>query len=1647
MKKISITLLLFAASTLYFYSQNIKEDVLYKIVSPSGGALDNRLAPENLSPVYLEKESKTSRGQYWRFIKNGDAYVIYNPFNLKSFDIGASYDKNNTLSVWDYSKNNENQQWHVIDKGNNNFEIVSKKHGHSLFIHSGDQAGNTLLLATQGSVWKIKPTSEKIPPETVHGKQEWENEQVFAVNKEDGHVTYIPYPSVAALKSDNYFEQPWKTPHSEYFLLLNGKWKFNWAKQPSERPVNFYKTSYDLSAWSEITTPSNWEMLGYGTPIYTNINYPFKNQPSLIQPQKGYTSEKEPNPVGSYRRNFALPQAWNEKTVFLHFNGVYSGFYVWINGRKVGYSQGANNDAEFNITKYLKPGENSIAVEVYRWTDGSYIEDQDMFRLSGIHRDVYLYATPPMHIRDYHLTSEFKNNDCGKALLKVKALIKNQDKQISASQQLEVNVLDPEGKTVFTQTQASGKIKAGNEITLILESEILNPQLWSAEKPNLYCVVLSLKDENGNETEAMSSKFGFRHIEIKNKRVYINNRQVFFRGVNRHDTHPQFGKAIPVESMIQDILLMKQHNINTVRTSHYPNDPKMYALFDYYGLYIMDEADLENHGNHSISDMKSWQPAFLDRITRVVQRDRNHPSVIFWSLGNEGGDGSNFDAMYQRVKELDKTRPVHYEGKNSAADIDSHMYPDIPRMTNFDRSETGKPYFLCEYAHSMGNAPGNLFEYWDYIENRSARMIGACIWDWADQGLNKFGEPQNQYYYGGDFGDMPNDGDFACNGLTTPDRRVTAKLLEVKKVYQYIRVKMLDIRSGQMEIYNGYDFTNLDEFDIHWNITKNGETVESGVLSPLETAPKTKGNLRIPYRTNPSGDGEYFLNLAFALKQAKSWASKGHVVATEQMAMNERPAPPAIDRTGLAKLDVEKQAETLIVKGNEFQAVFDTRSGFIKSLQYAGNEMIFDNNGLKLNGYRNINNDRYADPNFYETVYSAPLFAYDLSEDGKSVTVFTDYRAAIQSNPQVTVNYSVKYILYANGAIDVTAAFTKPEKADQVRRLGLQLALPAEFGAIQYFGCGPHENYADRIQSANVGLYTTTPREMEAEHYVRAQSMGNRENIRWLTLKNSAGAGLKITALDKLSFSALHFQDKDLWNAMHDFKLDEIRRSEIYLNLDCIQQGLGNASCGPLPLEKYMIPVNSPVSYSFRMEPVSGQASSSLEISTSSPVVNRAFDLALNTLHKNVKDSLIKAGGLYGGEWTRDITVNAWNAASLLIPKETEYSLWSVTHNRKTIGAEYWDKIIWTIGVYNHYLINGDLNFLQRAYRCAAGTMIHMEDSVFDAAYGLFKGPSVFNDGISAYEEPIFVESIQHSGITGYPASTEIKCLSTNCIYFRSYVLLGEMADIFGEKQAAEQYRQKAAALKKNIRRHLYDEEKKRLNFLIDQNGDVHPHQEGLGIAFAVLFDVVSEEEARKIVEQVYVSEHGLPSVYPVLKRFSVERPGRHNAMIWPFVNAFWADACHKAGRKDLFEKEFVNLAHLAMDEDKGNNGFFEIYNATTGAVDGGFQVGKTQTGGPKWTSVPDQTWSATGYLRMVFLDLLGMRFSPEGLKIAPDYALLQKLDFSEIKAIPYRKATISIKFTGKGETPVSVFQDGETVEQAFVPGDRDDAVAIEYVF
>jgi len=1150
----------------------------YKLMNKNGLVADVNNAVVNSSNYYLRADkSESNTGQQFMIHAQDSNFTVTNILSSKNMDSGNSAIDGDKVVQWGADPGNKNQQWKLSFYGSF-YTITSATTGKNLDWRNAQTSSGTLCQYTpdannQYQQWRILKATER----EYH---EWEDEKCFAVNKLQGHVTYFPFATTEELKNDSTFIKPWLEPKSDRFLSLNGSWKFNWVKQPSERPVDFYKTDYDVSSWKEIPVPSNWEMLGYGTPIYTNVNYPHANFPPLILPRGGATSEKEPNPVGSYRREFDLPSSWDDKEIILHFNGCYSGLYVFVNGHKVGYSQGANNDAEFNITPYVIAGKNMIACEVYRWTDGSYIEDQDMFRLSGIHRDVYVYARPHSFVRDYIINSEFSNNNFTTSTFSIKTSFQNAAVVASQAVKLDVTLLDPSGVEVFNSTQEIASISALDTISYQFRKTVDKPLLWSAEVPNLYSVILSLKDENGKELEALSSKFGFRKIEIKNKRVCINGSPVFFKGTNRHDIHYKYGKAVPLNTLLEDVLLMKRYNINTLRTSHYPNDPRMYAMFDYYGLYIMDEADIECHGNQTLSSNPDWIPAFEDRMIRMIERDKNHPSVIFWSMGNEAGGGDNFYSVRDVAKSLDNTRLLHYEGNSSAADIDSRMYPSLSDVKSIDASTTTRPFFICEYSHAMGNAIGNLYEYWDFIENSSTRSIGACIWDWVDQGINKWGGDSTKYYFGGDFGDSPTDFDFCCNGIVTPDRRVTPKLLEVKKIYQYVRLIASDLVNGKINIRNGYVFTNLNEFSLQWFVTKNGIPVDSGTVDLPSVNPKASAIIDIPFSKVYEVGEEYMLNLYVNLKERTKWAEAGYSVASEQLVLQERGSLGSVNITEANTITRSLSGNVETIQGKDFSIAFNKTTGIMTSLKYFGQERIYNSKGLAFSYYRSISNETRT---YNEPTISCLKFEIVNSIDQKTVVVNTTMKAI---NTLGTYPYTVSYTIYANGFIDVNTSITNNGALGTLPRVGLQWQLKEELEQVKWYGRGPHENYWDRKKSAFIGLYNNTVTGL-TEHYVRTQSNGNREDIRWVSLFDSHGDGIKITSGGKLNFIAKHYTDKDQWDAYHDYSLPTYKRPEIYLSLDYLQQGLGNASCGPDQLPQYKVAGSTTFNYNFRIEPVS----------------------------------------------------------------------------------------------------------------------------------------------------------------------------------------------------------------------------------------------------------------------------------------------------------------------------------------------------------------------------------------------------------------------------------------------------------------------------
>jgi len=697
---------------------------------------------------------------------------------------------------------------------------------------------------------------------------DWENPDVIGRNK-------LP-PTATMYRFDSSHEARKGTRDvSPYVKLLNGTWKFHWVKHPGQRPTDFFLESFSDADWKDIQVPSNWERQGFGQPIYSNITYPFDKNPPYIAGDNG-------NPVGSYRRTFTVPVEWSadQRRMLLHFAGVESAFYVWVNGEKVGYSQGSRTPAVFDITDYLNSGENLLAVQVFRWCDGSYLEDQDFWRLSGIYRDVYLEGVPQVRIADFEVRTEL-DESFQDATLMVSTTLENATEETD-DLTVEAELLDAAGDNVAT-FDSSVECPVNDQTDAKLSAEVANPAKWSAEHPHLYRLMLTLRDNEGAVVEVVPVNVGFREVDITDGLLRVNGQVIRVCGVNRHEHDPVTGHTISVESMIKDILLMKKHNVNTVRTSHYPNDPRWYDLCDKYGLYVIDEANIESHGmgygRESLAKDPEWEKAHLDRMQSVVERDKNFPSIIIWSLGNEAGNGVNFEAAYRWTKDRDPTRPVQYEQAgwhHWNTDIRCPMYAGIGGIVNYARRNPDRPLVLCEYMHAMGNSCGGFQDYWNAIDAWPA-LQGGCVWDWVDQGLLETDDEGNQYWaYGGDFGDKPNDGNFCCNGLVQPDRSPNPSLLEAKKAYQPVGITAVDPSQGIVKIANRYAFTALDSLQASWQLEEDGQVIQRGSLSKLATPPGEQEQVKIDFDTpDAKPQREYFVTYALLSKKILPGQNRG----------------------------------------------------------------------------------------------------------------------------------------------------------------------------------------------------------------------------------------------------------------------------------------------------------------------------------------------------------------------------------------------------------------------------------------------------------------------------------------------------------------------------------------------------------------------------------------------------------------------------------------------------------------------------------------------------------------------------------------------------------------------------------------------------
>ncbi|MFB0566015.1 MAG: glycoside hydrolase family 2 TIM barrel-domain containing protein [Candidatus Aminicenantaceae bacterium] len=1025
-------------------------------------------------------------------------------------------------------------------------------------------------------------------PESISGLNkvnDWENPLVIGINKEPAHCTYIPYKDTITAMKNNPSQSP-------FYKSLNGIWKFNWVRKPADRPVDFYKDEYDTSNWNDITVPGNWELQGYGIPVYTNTDYPFEVNPPKIP--------HDYNPVGSYRRNFSIPESWNNRQIFLHFGGVNSAMSVWVNGRKIGYSQGSKTPAEFNVTQYVRKGKNTLAVEVYRWSDGSYLEDQDFWKISGIERDVFLFSTPNVAIRDFFVLGDLDDRYID-GMLKVTVEVKNYLSRARDDYHVHLDLINADGDSVFEEPIVKDvKLDKQEEITVNFEESVKTPDKWTAETPRLYSLILSLSDNTDKIIEVVTCKVGFRKIEIKEGQLQINGVPILIKGVNRHEHEPLTARVVSEKYMLKDIELMKKFNINAVRTSHYPNVPRWYELCDKYGLYVIDEANIESHGIGydpaiTLGNNPVWKKAHLDRTIRMVERDKNHPSIIIWSLGNEAGDGINFQATYKWIKARDSSRPVQYERAKQKphTDIFCPMYARIEQLKEYAKREQKRPLIMCEYAHAMGNSVGNLQDYWDVIYEYK-QLQGGFIWDWVDQGLLKKNEEGQEFWaYGGDFGPpgTPSDRNFCINGLVFPDRKVHPHIWEVKKVYQYITVKPVDLKKGKVEVSNKYDFTNLKSFEMKWNIMGDGEKIAGGKLSHLDIAPHNSKIINIPYPDiQPEPGIEYFLNLSFTLKYGTPIVPQGHEVSWEQFKLPDYKSVTKLDLSTLAELTLIELDKTAQVKGRDFTVTIDKKTGQIKSLIFKGTEFI--KSGPEPNFWRAPTDNDFGN--------SMPKRCRGWREAGikrtvEKVTIKQINTRKIQIDvistlPAGNSKYYTTYTIFGSGDIIIKNKFVPGSRSlPEIPRFGMKMILPDEFDTISWYGRGPHENYWDRKTGAAIGIYRQTV--MEQYHpYIRPQENGNKTDVRWVALTNDKGMGLLAVGMPLLSISAHHFIIEDFDPGLekrqrHTYHLK--KRDLVTLNLDYKQMGVGgDNSWGARPHKEYTLPAQE-YTYSFRLRPFS----------------------------------------------------------------------------------------------------------------------------------------------------------------------------------------------------------------------------------------------------------------------------------------------------------------------------------------------------------------------------------------------------------------------------------------------------------------------------
>ena len=1180
----------------------------------------------NNTKIRAEKVDSLNRGQYWSIkTLQRDRHLVGGAFYDTNFDDGGGNPAVQWLLQWPASPSNPGNALMTIEPvdasalatkgtaaGTRVYRIVSAGKKKMFTIADGMMRCVAIDNNDANSWFTIE---EVVKPKIA--SPIWEDETVFAINKEPGTATFMPYASEAELYADKaYFATPWTEPQSSLYQSLDGTWDFCFTPVPDDKTryndmqvmdypsllmmMNLSKgATARPEALTTIPVPSCWEMQGFDRPIYCNVEYPHSNTPPYIKARPGYNdggANYAVNPVGTYHRSFHIPANWTPKeggqSTYIHFGGIYSCAQVWLNGHFVGYTQGANNVSEFLLDKYLRPGKNDLVVQVHRWCDGSYLECQDMFRMSGIFRSVYLYNVPTDHISNHVVRTTMQGN--------VRVTV---DSEVPAVAKL----FAPNGKLVGKKEFKGCQV----------EFNVKNPQLWSAEQPSLYSLVVVQKDAKGKDAMAFSTKVGIREVELRHSAdgkehgLYVNGKRVLLKGTNRHDTDPVTGRTVSVASMLKDVTLMKQNNINTIRTSHYPNDARMYAMFDHYGLYVCDEADLEDHANHSISYNPTWIPAFEDRIERLVTRDINHPSVVMWSMGNECGAGTNFKSCYETSQRIDPTRPVHYEGTridreyggSAYSDFYSKMYPSMDWMAR-NTSNLEKPMFLCEYAHAMGNAIGNLDHYWQSIEQSNA-TIGGCIWDWVDQAIYEPSEIKAASHIadgdvvgkglrtGYDF-PGPHQGNFCSNGILTADRKPTAKLAEVRGAQQFVKITMQGAPGTDkgsfapvLNVRNAYDFRSLKGLDLVCEYSVDGKVVKT--LSKALPAVAAGAEMTISMASlsiSKDYEGKEIL-LTCRVKQhlATEYSEVGHEVAHAQFTLQERGKLPVVTSDGDPLLAVQSD-KSLRVYNNKVDAQFDRATSRLVSLTIDGHNIIADGRGPLFDNHRWIENDRFAgdSPAMNETgtiMCTQLVSGKDNGQQGDLATL--DLKPSVAPYVVTTsrdghyASQRIVYTIYPQGVIDVTVEIDP--KSNDLRRAGIAMALDTTFTDIDYYAMGPWENYPDRHDGVVLGRYSSAISDL-GENYIKPQTTGDRCLLREMTLTSKTGLKLHFETEGDVSFSINRNTDADFMNAKHQWELTP--RPFLYMHLDGALRGLGNASCGPGTMPMYCIPQQK-VTYRFRM--------------------------------------------------------------------------------------------------------------------------------------------------------------------------------------------------------------------------------------------------------------------------------------------------------------------------------------------------------------------------------------------------------------------------------------------------------------------------------